>query len=86
MKLHLEFERLMHERPTPKDLLGRLWRYAKWSSDHPDREVQDAVYRFFFENLKETRNAREVCLSFMTPEEFKQYFETDAPSLGGKRR
>lgn len=86
MQLNFEFDRLMHERPVPEDLLRRFWKYAKWSLDQPNEEVQHAVCDFFFENLNATRNAREVCPSFMTPEEFTQFFEPHNPSPKGRKK
>lgn len=76
LRLFLEFEHLTREIPLPADLLARLWKYAKWSLRHPDEDVRDAVWSFFFENLKDTRNNRIFCPKFMSGDDYKQFYET----------
>ena len=75
MGLFFQFERLTRQAPFPKDLLSRLWSYAKWSLDHRDVDVQSAVSDCFFTNLKDSRKLREVCPQFMTETEYAQYFQ-----------
>lgn len=72
IELHLEFDRLCREEPAPTALLARIWEYAKWSSNHENREVQMAVMNHFFEHIEDTRVYRTVLPTFMTREEYEQ--------------
>src|SRR3954463_16314608 len=79
IQLSLEFDKLLRKQPLPKELLARVWEYAKWSLEQSDEEVQQAVVNFFFEDLKDTRNNREVCPQFMPSIEYAQFFCSHNP-------
>jgi hypothetical protein len=71
MELRINFDRLCREEPPPIELLSRIWQYARWSLEHPAKDVQFAVISHFFEAIEDTRLYRTVLPKFMSRKEYE---------------
>ncbi len=79
MELRSRFDEFCHHDPAPKDLLSRIWQYAKWSLNHKDEAVKWAAINHFFEHIEDTRHYRAVLPTFMSRQEYEQFTNSSAP-------